>query len=50
MMRKPVLSALRRWYSKYLITYDGVINENYFKIAARESELINNLEISLRLC
>lgn len=32
--------------SEYLITYDGVINENYFKIAARESELINNLEIS----
>ena len=32
--------------SEYLITYDGVINENYFKIGARESEFINNLEIS----
>ena len=32
--------------SEYLITYDGVINENYFKIAARESQLINDLEIS----
>ena len=32
--------------SEYLITYDGVINENYFKIDARESELMNNLEIS----
>ena len=32
--------------SEYLITYDGVINENYFKIGTRESEFINSLEIS----
>ncbi len=32
--------------SEYLITYDGVINENYFQIQSRETELLNNLEIS----
>ena len=32
--------------SEYLITYDGVINEKYFKIDTRESQFINNLEIS----
>ena len=32
--------------SEYLITYDGVINENYFPIQSREYELLNNLEIS----
>ena len=32
--------------SQYLITYDGVINENYFPIKSREYQLLNNLEIS----
>ena len=32
--------------SEYLITIDGVINENYFQIKEREMELENNLEIS----
>ena len=33
-------------YSEYIITYDGIINENYFQINERETNLINNLEIS----
>ena len=33
-------------FAEYSITYDGVINENYFPIKARENELLNNLEIS----
>ena len=32
--------------SEYLITYDGVFNENYFPIKSRENDLINNIEIS----
>ena len=32
--------------SEYLITIDGVINENFFKIKSRETNLENNLEIS----
>ena len=32
--------------SEYLITYDGIINENFFQIQSRETELLNNLEIS----
>ena len=32
--------------SEYLITIDGVINENYFQIKEREMKLENNLEIS----
>ena len=32
--------------SEYLVTQDGTINENYFQISARETNLINNLEIS----
>jgi hypothetical protein len=32
--------------SEYLITVDGVINENFFKIKSRETNLENNLEIS----
>ena len=33
-------------FAEYSITFDGVINENYFPIKARENELLNNLEIS----
>ena len=33
-------------FSEYIITYDGIINENYFQINERETSLINNLEIS----
>lgn len=32
--------------SEYLITIDGVFNENYFRIKKREMELENNLELS----
>jgi hypothetical protein len=32
--------------SEYLITYDGIFNENYFHIQSRETNLLNNLEIS----
>ena len=32
--------------SEYIITYDGIINENYFQINDRETNLLNNLEIS----
>ena len=32
--------------SEYLITIDGVINENLFQIKEREMNLDNNLEIS----
>lgn len=32
-------------YSEYLITYDGVINENFFPLKERELTMINNLEI-----
>lgn len=32
--------------SEYLITYDGIINQNYFQIKERENILENNLEIS----
>ena len=32
--------------SEYLVTQDGTINENYFQISARETNLLNNLEIS----
>ena len=32
--------------SQYLITIDGVINENFFKVKSRETNLENNLEIS----
>ena len=32
--------------SEYLITIDGVINENLFQIKEREMNLVNNLEIS----
>ena len=32
--------------SEYIITYDGIINENYFQINERETNLLNNLEIS----
>ena len=38
--------AMHNSSSEYLITYDGVINENYFPIKSREYELLNNLEIS----
>ena len=33
-------------FAEYSITYDGVINENYFPIQCRENLLLNNLEIS----
>ena len=33
-------------FSEYIITYDGIINENYFQINDREINLLNNLEIS----
>ena len=33
-------------FSEYIITYDGIINENYFQINERETNLLNNLEIS----
>ena len=33
-------------FAEYSITFDGVINENYFPIKARENEILNNLEIS----
>ena len=33
-------------FSEYIITYDGIINENYFQINNRETNLLNNLEIS----
>lgn len=32
--------------SEYIITHDGIINENFFQIINRETELINNLELS----
>lgn len=28
------------------LTYDGLFNENYFRIAAKEKEFVNNVEIS----
>ena len=31
-------------YSDIMVPYEGLINENYFKIQSRETELINNLE------
>ena len=33
-------------FAEYSITYDGVVNENYFPIQCREYQLLNNLEIS----
>ena len=33
-------------FSEYLITHDGIFNENYFQIQSRETNLLNNLEIS----
>ena len=34
----------RNAYSDIMIPYEGLINENYFKLQSRETELINNLE------
>ena len=31
-------------FSDIMIPYEGLINENYFKLISRETELINNLE------
>ena len=32
--------------SEYVITHDGIFNENYFQIQSRETNLLNTLEIS----
>jgi uncharacterized protein YegL len=34
----------RNSFSDIMIPYEGLINENYFKLISRETELINNLE------
>ena len=31
-------------YSDVLVSYEGLINENYYKLQSRETELISNIE------
>ena len=31
-------------YSEVIISYEGLINENYYKLQSRETELISNIE------
>ena len=40
------VSGARNTFSLNSMPYDGLFNENYFRIEAREKELINNLEVS----
>ena len=38
------MSGAMNSYSVILISYEGLINENYYKLQSRETELISNLE------
>ena len=40
------VSGAKNTFSLNTMTYEGLFNENYFKINQRETKLINNLEIS----
>ena len=40
------VSGAKNTFSLDTMTYEGLFNENYFKIDQRETKLINNVEIS----